>query len=98
METVVFNLILVLQIILFGQPSSKPLLANAYSPMQYEYWPGCRNAVLLGGGRDPMGQMHYSVQRDKWMAWQRLFSGTTQRVHNLPFAQFKCLQVLGQHG
>ena len=35
----VFNLILVLQIILFGKPSSKPLLASAYSPMQYEYWP-----------------------------------------------------------
>ena len=35
----VFNLILVFQIILFGKPSSKPLLASAYSPMQYEYWP-----------------------------------------------------------
>ena len=37
METVVFNLILVFQIILFGKPSSKPLLAIAYSPMQCEY-------------------------------------------------------------
>ena len=33
----VFNLILVFQIILFGYPSSKPLLASAYSPMQCEY-------------------------------------------------------------
>ena len=34
----VFNLILVFQIVLFGKPSSKPLLASAYSPMQCEYW------------------------------------------------------------
>ena len=34
----VFNLILVFQIILFGKSSSKPLLASAYSPMQCEYW------------------------------------------------------------
>ena len=34
----VFNLILVFQIILFGKPSSKPLLASAHSPMQCEYW------------------------------------------------------------
>ena len=38
METVVFNLILVFQIILFGKLSSKPLLASAYSPIQCEYW------------------------------------------------------------
>ena len=44
-----------------------------------------------------MGQMHYSVQTDKSIAWKRLVSGTTQRVHNLPFAHSKCLQVLGQH-
>ena len=37
METVVFKSILVFQIILFGKPSSKPLLAIAYSPMQCEY-------------------------------------------------------------
>ena len=34
----VFNLILVFQIIFSGKPSSKPLLASAYSPMQCEYW------------------------------------------------------------
>ena len=37
METVLFNLILVFQIILFGKPSSKPLLAIVYSSMQCEY-------------------------------------------------------------
>ena len=31
------NLIPVFQIILFGKTSSKPLLANANSPMQCEY-------------------------------------------------------------
>ena len=42
--------------------------------------------------------MHCSVQTDKWIAWQRLFSGTTKRVHNWPFAHSKSLQMLGQHG
>ena len=37
METVVFNSIMVFRIILFGKPSSKPLLASAYSAMQLEY-------------------------------------------------------------
>ena len=33
----VLNSIMVFQILLFGKPSSKPLLAIAYSPMRCEY-------------------------------------------------------------
>ena len=51
----VFNLILVFQIILFGKPSSKPLLASAYSPMQYEYWPWVQECCALWRREGPHG-------------------------------------------
>ena len=54
METVVFNLILVFQIILFGKPSNLCWPVHTVQ-CSVSIGLGCRNAVLLDGGRDPCG-------------------------------------------
>ena len=53
MQTLVFKLILVFQIILFGKPSSNPLLASAYSPMECEYWAFLQDCCAAWGGEGP---------------------------------------------
>ena len=86
----VFNLILVFQIILFGKPSSKPLLASAYSPMQYEHWPWVQECCAPWRREGPHG------------ANALLSAGTAQctiwpRISCSSCCFFKCPQMISQH-